>query len=118
MKAGGDVAISERTDLFGHVQRRAGEVVASTPSVVAFPLAMTVHIEAGPPGWQVERLRARAETAFVRMEKALAAGRFRKAKTRRGAWMHAVHLDRLSWARALARENALRLDPMGRGPVP
>jgi hypothetical protein len=52
------------------------------------------------------------------MEKALAAGRTAKAAQHRATFMYNVHVDRLAKARSTARQNGLRLDPMGRGPLP
>jgi hypothetical protein len=118
------VAISERsTDLWQHVQRRAWEdaAVLEEPTLLRtlpFPVTPSVQICAEEHGWTSERYRERADAAFVRMEQAIGSGRFRKATACRAAFLHNVHLDRLARARSVARENGLRLDPMGRGPVP
>ena len=116
------MAISERsTDLWQHVQRRAWEdAAAEIPRVRTLPSAVapTVQICAEEPSWHSDRYRVRAEAAFAGMEKALAAGRIAKATSRRMAFLHSAHLDRLARARTAARTNGLRLDPMGRGPLP
>jgi hypothetical protein len=116
------VAISERSDIWRHVQRRAWEDAAADGGNVRrlpYPaVAPTVRIADDEPTWWTDRYRERGEAAFARMEKALASGRHAKADAARVAFLHNVHLDRLARARSAARDNGLRLDPMGRGPVP
>jgi hypothetical protein len=118
------VAISERRDIWQHVQRRAWEGAAAQPrnlavaEVVALPLPPTVQIDADRAAWHSDRFRQRADHVFGRMEKALSKKRFRKAAKRRASWMACVHHDRVARARSVARDTGLRLDPMGRGPVP
>lgn len=125
------MAISEKADIWQHVQRRAWEDAAvprrsgaegqQTPSHVRklpFPVSTTVQVCCDEPDWHSDRYRDRAAAALSRLEKAIAAGRFAKAASCRTAFLHNVQLDRLGRARTAARENGLRLDPMGRGPLP
>ncbi len=116
------MALSERTDIWQAVQRRAWEGAAAEPNLsvvepIPFPLRPTVRIDADRAPWHSDHFRGRADAALVRMEKALAKSRFRKAAKCRTAWMSSEHQDRLARARTVARDTGLRLDPMGRGPV-
>lgn len=116
------MAISERSDIWKHVQRRAWEDAgAEAGNVRRLPFGTvtpTVTICADEPSWFSDRYRERGEAAIAGMEKALAAGRQKKADAHRMAYAYNVHLDRLAKARSAARDNGLRLDPMGRGPLP
>ena len=116
------MAISERSDIWAHVQRRAWEDAAAQGSHVRrlpYPaLGRTVQITVDEPAWRNDRFRERGEAALARLDKALAAGKTAKAEAARTAFLYNVHLDRVAGARTTARSNGLRLDPMGRGPVP
>jgi hypothetical protein len=117
------VAISERRDIWQAVQRRAWEGAGaharlSVVEPIPFPHRPTIQIDADRPAWHSDRFKDRADAAFVRMERALAKGRFAKAAKLRAAWMASVHADRLARARSASRDTGLRLDPMGRGPIP
>lgn len=109
------MAIARDSDLWGHVQR---QLLDPGPSVrlVGVP-APTIHVGEGDPGWYLDRNRERAERLFAAWEKADAAGHKRRAARLKAAWMHTAHHDRLAYAREVARERGLRLDPMGRGPL-
>lgn len=109
------MAIARQPDLWGHVQRQLLER-PSTVRLVPVPQP-TIHVGEGDPGWHVQRLQGRADSLFGAWQKALDNGKTRKAARLRAAWMHTVHMDRLAYAREIARERGLRLDPMGRGPV-
>ena len=102
-------------DPWGQFQRR---FLDTPPNVRLVAVAQrTVHVGEGDTGWHTDRFRSRAERLLDAWEAALAAGKTRRAARLRSAWMHAVHQDRLAYAREMARLKGLRLDPMGRGPV-
>lgn len=102
-------------DPWGHVQRQLLDLPPNI-TLVSVPQP-TVHVGQGDTGWHAGRFRERADQLLETWERALAAGKERKARRLRSAWMHTSHLDRLAYAREVARERGLRLDPMGRGPV-
>lgn len=109
------MAIAQQPDLWGHFQRR---VFDPQPAVrLVPPPQRTVHVGEGDPGWHLDRFRDRAAELFEAWQKAIQAGRRRRANRLRSAWMHTAHLDRLAYAREVARRRGLRLDPMGRGPL-
>lgn len=118
------MAIARQSDPWAHVQRQLLEPAPPTDPyeptsnvrLVSVP-QRTVHVGEVPVGWHVQRLHGRAAELFIRWERALAEGKERKAARLRSAWMHTAHLDRLAYAREIARERGLRLDPMGRGPL-
>lgn len=102
-------------DLWGHVQRQYLEI---PPNVRLVPVPQyTVHVGEGDTGWHDERFRTRAEELITLWAAALQAGKPRRARRLRAAWVHTAHLDRLAYARETARERGLRLDPIGRGPL-
>lgn len=102
-------------DPWGHVQR---QFLDMPPNVRLVPVPQrTVHVGEGDTGWHSDKFRTKADHLFASWEKALAAGKSRKAERLRSAWLHAAHQDRVAYAREMAREKGLRLDPMGRGPV-
>lgn len=102
-------------DPWAHVQRQLLEMPHNV-RLVSVP-QRTVHVGEGDTGWHADKFRSRAEELFVAWEKALDAGKMRRAARLRSAWMHTSHIDRLAFARETARERGLRLDPMGRGPL-
>lgn len=109
------MAIARQPDLWGHVQR---QLLERPPNVRLVPVPQpTIHVGEGDPGWHVERLQGRADDIFNAWLRALDGGKTRKARRLRAAWMHTAHMDRLAYAREIARERGLRLDPMGRGPL-
>ncbi len=111
-----DVAIARQPDLWGFVQK---QYLDTPPAVRLVPVPQrTVHVGEGDTGWHVTRLQDRATELFEAWEKAVASGKQRRANRLRSAWMHTAHADRMAYAREIARERGLRLDPMGRGPVP
>src|SRR5581483_12266154 len=83
-----------------------------------FPVAPRIQITAEEPGWHNDHYRQRAEAALARMERAFAKGHTAKGEAARSQYLYNVHCDRLAKARGAARDNGLRLDPMGRGPLP
>lgn len=109
------VALAQQPDLWGFVQR---QYLDPPPAVRLVPVPQrTVHVGEGDTGWHVDRLRGRAAELFEAWEKALAGGKKHRADRLRAAWIHTAHVDRLAYAREIARERGLRLDAMGRGPV-
>lgn len=109
------MAIARSSDVWGHVQQ---QLLDLPPSVRLVPFqGPTIQVGEGDPGWFLDRYRAKADEIFVAWERALVRGRKRKAARLHAAWMHALHADRLAYAREIARERGLRLDPMGHGPV-
>ena len=99
-------------DLFRHVQKSTW----AGSNVRMLPVSTTLHVTLDEE-WHGDRSHSRADQLFDAMEAALLGGHRRKADRLRNAWLHQVHLDRLTYAREIARERGLRLDPIGRGPV-
>jgi hypothetical protein len=67
--------------------------------------------------WHLDLCHGRADALFTELEAAVAAGRDRRARRLRAAWIRQVHADRIAWARQTARDRGLRMDLIGRGPV-
>jgi hypothetical protein len=114
------MAVAKRsTDLWGYVQRAFLEEVAPrdyssrTVRLIAPP---TVALRE-PLAWHDPAAEAKATVHLAALEKALAAGKPRRAARCRAAYVQTLHSDRVSHARATARREGLRLEPMGRGPV-
>ena len=103
-------------DLFAHVQRQVWPVEAHA-NVRMLPLAPTVHVSADDEAWHGDLCHGRADAIFIDLEAAVAAGRDRRARRLRAAWVRQVHADRIAWARQTARDRGLRMDAIGRGPV-
>ena len=109
------LAIARQPDLWGYVQK---QYLEPAPAVRLVPVPQrTVHVGEGDTGWHLTRLGERAAELFESWEKAVAAGKIRRANRLRSAWLHTAHSDRMAYAREIARERGLRLDPIGRGPI-
>jgi hypothetical protein len=81
------------------------------------PIAQTVHVCADDEVWHLDIRHGRADALLADLEAAVRAGRDRRARRLRAAWIRQVHADRIAWARQTAVQRGLRLDPIGRGPV-
>jgi hypothetical protein len=81
------------------------------------PSNTTLHVTADEGVWHGPRYHTRADELLAALERAMASRRARKAAKLRAAWLHQVHLDRISYAREIAKERGLRFDPIGRGPI-
>ena len=118
------MAIAKRsTDLWGYVQRAILEE-AKPPSDPPEYYSRTVRLVAPPTiavrepgGWHSPANEAKAQSHLEALEKALEAGRTRRANRHRAAYLSTLHTDRVAGARAAAERHNLRLDPMGRGPL-
>ncbi len=109
------MAIARQPDLWGYVQK---QFLETQPAVRLVPVPPpTVHVGEGDTGWHVDRYKERAEALIALLERAESSGRKRKAARLRSAWLHVAHMDRLAYAREIARDRGLRLDPVGRGPL-
>jgi hypothetical protein len=71
----------------------------------------------GEVGWHNPASAGKASAHLETLDKALAAGKPRRAARARAAYLQVLHTDRVAFARATAGREGLRLDPMGRGPV-
>jgi hypothetical protein len=121
------LAIAKRsTDLWGYVQRALLEEVAGPVSAPEPPeyYSKTVRLIAPPTvalrepvSWHSPANAAKAAAHLEALDKALSAGKSRRAARCRSAYLGALHTDRVAGARATAGREGLRLDPMGRGPV-
>lgn len=117
------MAIAKRsTDLWSYVQRALlEEVKASDPPEY---WSRTVRLVTPPTialresvTWHNPTNEAKAAAHLEGLDKALAAGRARRANRHRSAYLSVLHSDRVAGARAAASRLGLRLDAMGRGPV-
>lgn len=81
----------------------------------------TVVIRAEPAPeegtWVLDGNRQRAESVLVRLEAAVRAGRSRRADRLRREFLRIVQQDRTAAACLAAREEGLRLEPVGHGDV-
>ena len=117
------LAIARRSnDLWGYVQRALLEEVGRSDPPQYY--SRTVRLVAPPTvaireetGWHNPSNQVRAASHLEAMDKALAAGRTRRANRHRIAYLSTLHTDRVTGARSLAGRHTLRLDPMGRGPL-
>lgn len=111
------VIAREPGDLFAHVQQQVWPVDDSGGNVRMLPLGPTLHVCADDEVWHGDLCHGRADAIFIDLEAAVAAGRDRRARRLRAAWVRQVHADRIAWARQTAQQRGLRMDPIGRGPV-
>jgi hypothetical protein len=119
------VAIAWKTEGLDRLQAPARELWKQVgqhipepgSNVRMIPVTQTLQICVPEDAWYRDAHQERADGLLAELETAVDNGRTGRARRLRAAWLHQVHLDRVSFVRDVARERGLRLDPVGRGPI-